>query len=1108
MASAYGTLATTSRTGYTFNGWFTAASGGTQVTAATIVSTASNHTLYAQWTASTYTVTFDANGGNTPSPASKVVTYDFCLWHTGNHGSFGLHLQRLVHRSSGGTQVTAATIVTTASNHTLYAQWTANTYTVTFDANGGSAPSPASKQVTFGSAYGTLATTDRTGYTFSGWFTAASGGTQVTAATIVTTASNHTLYAQWSTLPNHTVTFKANGGIGSDYTQTTNASTSLILNTFTRTGYAFSHWNTASNDSGTTYTNGQVYDFSADMDLYAQWTANAYTVTFDANGGSAPTPTSKQVTFGSAYGTLATTSRTGYTFNGWFTAASGGTQVTAATVVTTASNHTLYAQWTANTYTVTFDANGGSAPSPASKQVTFGSAYGTLATTSRTGYTFNGWFTAASGGTQVTAATVVTTASNHTLYAQWTANTYTVTFDANGGNTPSPASKIVTYDSAYGTLATTSRTGYTFSGWFTAASGGTQVTAATVVTTASNHTLYAQWTAGAALQFDGTNDYVTFGIGNALAYPTYTIETWFKRTGAGVGVTTGTGGITSAIPLVTKGTSETESATVDINYFLGIDANTGVLIADFEEGAGGTNPSLNHPVSGSTIIANNIWYHAAMTYDGTTLKIYLNGTQEGSLTVGQPSASATTSPTAFGTSIRSNGTTVQGYFAGVLDEVRIWNYSRTQTEIRSTINTELTSGTGLAARWGMNEGSGTTVASSVGTFIGTLTNGPVWVTPGTPFNITFDTDAPAAPTGLTAIPGVDSASLSWIANSEPDLAGYNVYRSTTSPVTKTTPINSSLLSSPAYIDSTATHGPTYYYAVTAKDTSGNESDLSNEANATPTAPPEYATALQFDGSNDYVTFGNVAGLGVQNFTIETWFYWTGGGISTTTSGTQGLPSVIPLVSKGRGEADGSNVDMNYFLGIDTNTHALAADFEDMASGMNYPFVGTIPVTTNSWHHAAVTYDSVQAVFNLYLDGNLAGTYDIPGTNIVPRYDSIQHAGLATAMTSTGTPAGYFQGMLDEARIWNVVRSQMEIRSTINAELTSGTGLVARWGLNEGSGLIIGSSVGTFPGTLTNGPVWVTPGAPFNITFDTEATGCTDRPDGHRSKCQCHPGLER
>ena len=415
------TLNTFTRTGYSFSNWNTAANGsGTSYADGAVYDFSANVTLYAQWTANTYTVTFDANGGSAASPTSKQVTFGSAYGTLATTDRTGYTFNGWFTAASGGTQVTAATIVTTASNHTLYAQWTANTYTVTFDANGGSTPSPTSKQVTFGAAYGTLATTDRTGYTFSGWFTAASGGTQVTAATIVTTASNHTLYAQWSTLPNHTVTFKANGGIGSDYTQTTNTSTSLILNTFTRTGYAFNHWNTASDDSGTTYTNGQIYDFLADMDLYAQWTANAYTVTFDANGGSTPSPELKVVTYDSAYGTLATTDRTGYTFSGWFTAASGGTEVTAATIVSIASNHTLYAQWTANTYTVTFDANGGTTPSPISKVVTYDLAYGMLATTDRTGYTFSGWFTDVSGGTQVTEITIVSTASDHTLYAQWT----------------------------------------------------------------------------------------------------------------------------------------------------------------------------------------------------------------------------------------------------------------------------------------------------------------------------------------------------------------------------------------------------------------------------------------------------------------------------------------------------------------------------------------------------------------------------------------------------------------------------------------------------------------------------------------------------------------
>jgi hypothetical protein len=104
-----------------------------------------------------------------------------------------------------------------------------------------------------------------------------------------------------------------------------------------------------------------------------------------------------------------------------------------------------------------------------------------------------------------------------------------------------------------------------------------------------------------AMQFNGTTQYVTMGAAPGLDATDFTIETWFRRTGAGTGVTTGSGGIASAIPLVTKGGAESESpATVNMNYFLGIDASSGVLVADFEEAAGGTQLGLNHPVAGTT----------------------------------------------------------------------------------------------------------------------------------------------------------------------------------------------------------------------------------------------------------------------------------------------------------------------------------------------------------------------------------------------------------------------------------------------------------------------------------------------------------------------------
>ncbi len=243
------------------------------------------------------------------------------------------------------------------------------------------------------------------------------------------------------------------------------------------------------------------------------------TVTFDVQGGSAASPSAITVTYGSPYGTLPTTSRSGYSFAGWFTAVSGGTEVTAATIVTEGSDHTLYAHWSGDSYTVIFDAQGGSTPSSIS--VTYGTSYGTLPSTSLENYTFNGWFTAASGGTQVTVDTIVTTNSDHTLYAQWTGNSYTVSFDPNGGSTPDPASISVTYGSAYGTLATTTLTGYTLDGWFTAASGGTQVTPATTVTDASNHTLYAQWSVsiyvGTPLADDFASSAITITTDSYLA---------------------------------------------------------------------------------------------------------------------------------------------------------------------------------------------------------------------------------------------------------------------------------------------------------------------------------------------------------------------------------------------------------------------------------------------------------------------------------------------------------------------------------------------------------------------------------------------------------------
>ena len=164
--------------------------------------------------------------------------------------------------------------------------------------------------------------------------------------------------------------------------------------------------------------------------------------------------------------------------------------------------------------------------------------------------------------------------------------------------------------------------------------------------------------------------------------------------------TTGSGGLTAVVPLVTKGRDESNGNVTDVNYFLGIQGN--LLAADFEEGTGAANPGLNHPLTGITPIQLNQWYHGAVTYDGATLSLYLNGVLETAVAVNRPARADSIAHAAIGTALNSQGVAA-GYFAGTVDEVRIWNYSRTSAQIAAGRDREIASANGLLGRWSFNE---------------------------------------------------------------------------------------------------------------------------------------------------------------------------------------------------------------------------------------------------------------------------------------------------------------------------------------------------------------------------------------------------------------------
>ena len=215
-----------------------------------------------------------------------------------------------------------------------------------------------------------------------------------------------------------------------------------------------------------------------------------YTVIFEANGGSVEV-NEKQVEYNTPYGELPTPIRAGYQFEGWYTAINGGTQVTESTLMEYITTQTLYAHWTANEYEVILEANGGSLDLN-KINVTYHDAYGILPTPIKMGYTFIGWFTEQEAGASITFENTVEIPQNHTLYARYVPNTYTITFHPNGGRVDTEQKSVV-YDLPYGELPVPSIIGGTFLGWFTDIYEGTLVTADDIVKLTADQTLYAHW---------------------------------------------------------------------------------------------------------------------------------------------------------------------------------------------------------------------------------------------------------------------------------------------------------------------------------------------------------------------------------------------------------------------------------------------------------------------------------------------------------------------------------------------------------------------------------------------------------------------------------------
>ena len=497
------------RTGYDFAGWSNGAT--TYAAGDTYTVAAANVTLTAQWTAQVYTVTYNGNNetSGSASRSSDSFTYGGSAIALPTAGT----LVRTGYTFAGWSVIADGTAI--AGNYTptepitLYAKWSADTYTITYNINGGSGSAPASSNYTSGGSTFALPDTtgfSKAGYNFGGWSTTATG---IALSGAQTSTSSKTLYAVWS-VKSITATYAKGTASVSTFTSfptttTGNYGTPITLNLTVDTSvdiggttFVFQGWS----DGTSTYQKGDTYLLGAtDVTLTAQWVA-IYGVRYTLNGGTAAAGDfayDAQCTVGDNYCTNSqvitansTPTRTGYTFTGWKDQ-SNNPIAQAASFTVSAGTYLLYAQWTAISRAVIYELNGGSGSAPTESSKTISQSFSIASAPSRSGYSFTGW----NDGTLVygPGASYLVGTSAITLTAQWSAISYSITYDTNLGTSTTPTQSNLNIAGSFEVAAAPTRVGYTFVKWNNGAADFNP--GATYTMGAANVVLTASWSATA-----------------------------------------------------------------------------------------------------------------------------------------------------------------------------------------------------------------------------------------------------------------------------------------------------------------------------------------------------------------------------------------------------------------------------------------------------------------------------------------------------------------------------------------------------------------------------------------------------------------------------------
>ena len=486
-----------SRKGYDFAGWATSANGNKAYGDKSnyLMGSDSEYTLYALWTPTKYTITYNLNGGSVSNANKTEYTIESETFTLTNPTRPGYTFNGWTGSILSDKTYTVSISTGSTGNLSFTANYDANLNSLLFNANGGVGETPEMLIETDRTVKLNTCTFSRKGYDFVGWATSQNGEKVYSNGQNYTMGVNseYVLYAVWK-IKTYTIEYNLNNGTApSNKTSYTVETESFMLENPSRDGYTFIGWSGADiADKSTVVTieKGSIGNKS----FTANWQANTNVLHFNANGGDGNMDDMSIKTDETKTLTANTFTRKGYKFNGWSNTTNGALAYldSSSYKMGTSPVYTLYAVWEANTNRLIFNGNG--AMSGGMDEMSIKTDESTILTDcgfAKIGYSFKGWATESNGSVKYSNKATYTmgTESSYTLYAVWQINQYTITLELNGG-TASKNSITQDYNSVVDSPVAT-RSGYDFVEWYADSDFATVYNFSTMA--AKNITVYAKW---------------------------------------------------------------------------------------------------------------------------------------------------------------------------------------------------------------------------------------------------------------------------------------------------------------------------------------------------------------------------------------------------------------------------------------------------------------------------------------------------------------------------------------------------------------------------------------------------------------------------------------